>query len=176
MCSLDPGGGQPSFPVEYKVTAPEGQTVVTVEGEAIQRPGQGNTQLTVTATDPQYKGLSTTVAVQVDNPDTLSIEPADMTLQVGETTPPVTVTAKGPDGTTYQAPATVESQDEKVLVATPDAPGHFQAKAMGRTQLKASYRGADVFATVTVTGKRFVDVKTTPNMRAKKTSMSPSRY
>ncbi len=38
---LDPGGGQPSIPVEYKVTAPEGQTVVKVEGETDSRPGQG---------------------------------------------------------------------------------------------------------------------------------------
>ena len=101
--------------------------------------------------------------MQVDDPDALSIEPADMTLQVGETTPLVTVTGKGPDGTTYQAPALVESQDEKVLVATPEAPGHFQAKAMGRTQLKATYGAQDVFATVTVKGNRFVEVKATPN-------------
>jgi hypothetical protein len=164
---LDPGGGQTSFPVEYKMTAAEGQSVVKVEGDAIHAVSKGSAQLTVTATDPQYKGLSTTVAVQVDNPDTLSIEPADMTLQVGETTPLVTVTGKGPDGATYQAPALVESQDEKVLVATPEAPGHFQAKAMGQTQLKATYKGANVFATVTVTGKRFVDVKITPNMKEK---------
>ncbi len=160
---LDPGAGQTLFPVESKVTAPEGQSVVKVEGDAIHAVSKGSAQLTVTATDPQYKGLSASVAVQVDNPDALSIEPADMTLQVGETTPLVTVTGKGPDGTTYQAPALVESQDEKVLVATPEAPGHFQAKAMGRTQLKATYKGADVFATVTVKGNRFMEVKATPN-------------
>jgi hypothetical protein len=164
---LDTGGGQPSIPVEYKVTAPEGQTVVKVEGDKIHGLAQGNSHLTVTATDPQFQGLSADVAVQVDNADKLAVEPTEMTLQVGETTPPVTVTAKGADGTSYQVPATLESQDEKVLVAAADQPGRFVAKAMGSTQLKAGFRGVDLFATVTVTGKRFVEVKTTPNMAEK---------
>ena len=164
---LDPGGGQPSIPVEYKVTAPEGQTVVKADGDKISGLAKGAAELTVTATDPKLNGLSTGVAVQVDNPDPLSIDPADITLQVNETTPPITVTAKGPDGTPYQVQATLESQDEKVLTAAPDAPGRFVAKAMGQTQLKARYKGVSVFATVAVTGKRFVDVKTTPNMGEK---------
>ena len=117
---LDPGSEQTTFPVEYKLTAPEGQGVVAVNGQEVKGLAPGNTQLTVTAADEQHKGLSTTVAVQVVNPDKLSIEPADITLQVGETTPPITVTATGADGTTYQAPALVESQDENVLVGTPE--------------------------------------------------------
>ena len=121
--------------------------------------------MTVTPTDPKLQGLSAGVAVQVDNPDPLSIDPADITLEVGQSTPPITVTGKGPDGTPYQAQAVLESQDEKLLVPAEDAPGRFVAKAMGRTQLKARYKGVDVFATVTVTGKRFVEVKTTPNQR-----------
>ena len=43
---------------------------------------------------------------------------------------------------------------------------------MGRTQLKANYRGIDVFATVTVKGNRFVDVKATPNAGEKDFNVS----
>ena len=160
---LDPGGGQPSIPVEYKVTAPEGQTVVKADGDKISGLAKGGTQLTVTPTDPKLNGLSTGVAVQVDDASRLSIDPADISLQVGETTPPITVSAKDPDGAPYPVQATLESQDEKVATAAPDAPGRFVAKAMGQTQLKARYKGVSVFATVTVAGKRFVDVKTTTN-------------
>jgi hypothetical protein len=164
---LDPGRDQTPFPVEYKLAVPEGQGVAAVDGQKIKGLAPGNAQLTVTATDPQYQGLTATVAVQVVNPDKLSIEPADITLQTGETTPPITVTATATDGTTYQAPAQVESQDENVLVAAPDAPGRFKAKGLGRTQLKASFRGVDAFATVTVRGNRFTDVKATPNQGEK---------
>ena len=38
---LDPGGGQPSVPVEYKVTAQEGQTVVKVDGDTIHGVSKG---------------------------------------------------------------------------------------------------------------------------------------
>jgi hypothetical protein len=160
---VDPGNGQTSMPVEYKVTVPEGQGVVSVDGDKIRGLAVGNSQLTVVPVDPQFQGLSATVSVQVGAADKLSIEPADITLQVGETTPLVAVSAKGPDGAAYQAPALVESQDASVLVATPENPGHFLAKAPGRTQLKANYKGVDVFSTVTVSGKRFAEVKTTPN-------------
>ena len=95
-----------------------------------------------------------------------------MMLQVGESTPPVIISGKGPDGIPYQAPATLESEDEKVLAAAPDAPGRFVAKAMGRTQLKTRYKGVDVFATVTVPGKRFMEVKTTPKLGDKKFDMT----
>ena len=162
---LDPGGGQPAFPVDCQVTAPDGQTVVRVDYDnKIIGLLKGGVQLTLTPSDSKLQSLSTNVAVQVDNPDPLRIDPADITLQVGESTPPVTLSGKGPDGIPYQAAATLENQDEKVLVAVPDAPGRFVAKAMGRTQLKTRYRGVDLLATVIVTGKRFEEVKTTPNL------------
>ena len=166
---LDPGGGQPAFPVDFQATAPDGQTVVRLDYDnKISGLVKGGVQLIVTATDPKLQGLATNVAVQVDNPDPLRVAPADITLQVGETTPPVTISGKGPDGTPYQVPATLENQDEKVLGAASDAPGRFVAKAMGRTQLKAHYRSLDVFTTVTVPGKRFMEVKTTPTQGDKK--------
>jgi hypothetical protein len=166
---LDPGGGQPSFPVDFQAAAPDGQNVVRVDYDnKISGLAKGGVQLTVTPTDPKLQGLATNVAVQVDNPDPLRIDPADMTLQVGQSTPPLTLSGKGPDGTPYQVSATLENQDEKVLGAAPDTPGRFVAKAMGRTQLKARYKGVDLFATVTVPGKRFVEVKTAPNPGDKK--------
>ena len=54
---LDPGGGQPSIPVEYKVTAPEGQTMVKVEGETIRGLAKGDSQLTVTATTRRFRAF-----------------------------------------------------------------------------------------------------------------------
>ena len=41
--------------------------------------------------------------------------------------------------------------------------GRFTAMALGSTQVRGLYRNREVFATVTVTGERFVDVETTLN-------------
>ncbi len=159
---LDPGGGQPAFPVDFQVTVPDGQTALRVDYDnKLVGLAKGITQVTVTPSDTKVQSLSASVAVQVDNPDPLRIEPADITLQVGQAMPPVIVNGKGPDGISYQAAATLDSPDEKVLGGAPDAPGHFVAKAMGRTLLKARYRGAELYSTVTVPGKRFTEVKTT---------------
>ncbi len=162
---IDPGNEQATFAVEYKLTAPEGQGVVSVDGDTIKGLAAGTAQLTVTPTDPQYQALATTVAVQISASDKLTLEPGDLTLKVDEVTPLVMVTGKGADGAPYEVPAQVTSQDPNVLAPMPDSPGHFIAKAMGRTQLKATYKGVEVFSTVTVSGTRFVDVKTTPNVR-----------
>jgi hypothetical protein len=162
---LDPGGGQPPIPVDFQVTAPDGQTVLKLDyGNKIIGLAKGVTQATVTATDTRMQSLSANVPAQVDNPDPLRCDPAEMTLQVGEATPPITVSGKGADGIPYQAPVNLETQDDKVVADAPNAPGRFVAKAPGRTLLKACYRGADVFATVTVPGKRFLQVKATPNL------------
>ena len=145
---LDPGGGQPAFPVDFQVTVPDGQTALRVDYDnKLVGLAKGITQVTVTPSDTKVQSLSASVAVQVDNPDPLRIEPADITLQVGQAMPPVIVNGKGPDGISYQAAATLDSPDEKVLGGAPDAPGHFVAKAMGRTLLKARYRVAELYST-----------------------------
>ena len=164
---LDPGGGQPSFPVDFQVTAPDGQTVVKVDYDnKIVGLAKGGTQVTVTPSDPKLQGLSANVAVQVDNPDPLSIDPADMALQVGESTPPVMVSGKGPGRHPLPGAGHPGKPGREGAGRRADAPGRFVAKAMGRTQLKARYKGVELFATVTVPGKRFIEVKTTPKLGA----------
>jgi hypothetical protein len=162
---LDTGSGEPSQPVEYKVTAAEGQKVVAIEGEQIRAVSNGDTQLTVTAADPKYKGASATVPVQIISPDKLSFEPSELTLKVDEKTPLMVVKATAADGTTMQVPAVIESMDKNVLDGTPESPGCFVGKGLGQTKLRGTYRGVDCFATVSVTGKRFEDVHTTLNPR-----------
>jgi len=88
--------------------------------------------------------------------DPLSIEPSEITLQVGQATPPLKVTAQGQSGPPHEVPAVLESTDPNVLA--PDAPGRFVAKGFGSTQLRAEYRGREAFSKVTVTGNRFMKV------------------
>ena len=99
--------------------------------------------------------------------DRLRIEPAVIGLEVGDTTPPLAVMAERRDGVAaYQVPATLESMDANVLAPDARFPGRFVAKAFGGTQIRAVYRGREVLADVTVTGRRFAEVKTTLNAGA----------
>jgi hypothetical protein len=114
----------------------------------------------VTAVDPAkvYEGLSTTATVQVTNGDPLRIDPSRISLRVGQVTPPLAVVAQGQDGLGYQVPATLESMDGTVLVADDQHPGRFMARALGGTEIRATYRGKQAFASVTVSGQRFMQV------------------
>ena len=102
------------------------------------------------------------VAVQVGSPETLAFDPPQLSIGVGEITPLVKVTATGPDGSqTSACRPMVESADPNIVDRVPASPGCFVAKALGQTQLKASYKGREATCTVSVSGKRFQDVKWT---------------
>ena len=66
--------------------------------------------------------------------------------------------AKSADGTEVAVQATPESLDKNVLDADPVKVGQFVARSQGQTQLHAVYRGKEVFAKVSVSGKRFENV------------------
>jgi hypothetical protein len=172
---LEPGGDQPSFPVQYKVDVPAGQGIVSVEPDGgLKGLSNGTIQATVTATDPQYQGLSAPVTIQVTAPERMAIVPAEMNLRVGEKTGPIRVTSQAADGTTVDlgAAVRVESADPSILEPTPETPGQFIAKGQGQTKLRATYRGMEVApATVSITdvaqGQRFQDVRTALANRSK---------
>ena len=158
-----PGPGQAPFDVDYKLTVPAGQGIIVSSGDkAVRGQSPGSAQVIVTAVDPSgaYNGLSATATVQVGTSDTLAVEPAEVTLQVGQTAPPLAVMAVAADGTRYQVPATLQSADPAVLAPDAAAPGRFVAKGLGETQLRADYRGRTAYAKVVVSGRRFLDVKT----------------
>ncbi len=160
--SVNPGGGKAPIPVEYKLTVPADQTTAAVEGNSVRGLAPGTTPLTVATVDPKFPGLSATVSVQVFPPDKLSIDPPDIRLQVGKETPPVTVSVRGADGQSHPVEAVLESEDPTVLAPSADHPGRFLAKGPGQTHLQASYRGAEALVPVTVAGKRFAVVRTSP--------------
>jgi hypothetical protein len=163
---LDPGGGQTPFEVDYKITPAADQGIVESAGEkTIRGRSAGATQVVVSAIDPTgvYDGVSTNATVQVTAADRLYIEPAQVSLQVGQPLPPLAVMAQGAEGPPYQVPATLESMDPNVLAPDPQLPGGFTAKALGGTQVRATYRGRDATATVEVNGQRFVGVTPTLN-------------
>jgi hypothetical protein len=80
--------------------------------------------------------------------------------------------AQGADGRQYEVPATLETTDANVLRPEPLLPGQFTAASLGSTQVRGVYRSREVFATVTVTGERFLDVNTTLNEGAQDFSVA----
>jgi hypothetical protein len=62
--------------------------------------------------------------------------------------------------------------DTDVLRPEPLSPGQFVASSLGSTQVRGVYRGREVFATVTVTGERFLEVNTTLNEGAEDFSVN----
>lgn len=159
---LDPGGGQLPFEIDYKITPAANQGVVgSADDRTIRGLADGVTQVVVTAVEPGgvYDGLSTTATVEVTGADPLWIEPSAVSLKVGQSTPPMAVAAQGPDGTRYEVAAPLESMDPAVLAPAPEAPGRFVAQGLGGTQVRATYRGKEGFAEVTVSGRRFVEVR-----------------
>jgi len=162
--AVSPGFGQMPYRVDYRVSGEAGQGVVAVEGEQMIRAlGDGVSHVTVTAVDPsgRYDGLSTIATVRVGTPDRLWIEPPAAAIEIGQSTPPFTVMARAADGLVYQVPAVLESGDPNILVADARIPGAFRATGLGATQVRALYRSREALAEVTITGRRFVDVRTT---------------
>jgi len=157
---VDPGGGMPLVPVDFTVTAPAGQGIITVEGSRqVRGLSNGTTQAIVSVVDPSgvYTGLSTSATVQVGSAARIWIEPAVVDLAVGQSTR-LTVMSEDPQGMPHQIPAALQSMDPNVLTPDPTLPGGFKALALGSTQVRAEYRGREAFASVTVSGERFVQV------------------
>jgi hypothetical protein len=86
-----------------------------------------------------------------------------VSIQVGESTPEFAVTAHPSGGVPHQVPARLESTDANVLAPDPAVPGRFIARSLGETPIRAEYRGREAFATVSVTGKRFLRVSGAKN-------------
>jgi len=158
---VDPGGGQMPFEIDYTVTPADNQNIVAATGgRMIRGVSNGMAQVVVTAVDPSgtYNGLSTTALVDVTNADQLSITPSTCDLQVGQPTPPFSVMAHPVGGQPYRVSASLQSLDPVILAPDSLAPDRFVGGTFGQTQVVADYRGRQAVATVTVSGKRFLEV------------------
>ncbi|MHB8897414.1 MAG: hypothetical protein ACYC6Y_01565 [Thermoguttaceae bacterium] len=159
---VDLGAGQAPFPVAYTIELPSGQGIVgaTADGN-LRGLSDGALRVVVRANAPgtPYDGVSAMASVRVSS-IALSIQPADVSLKVGETTPPMTVLAHETGRPPYPVPAELESLDPQVLSPAGLADTRFAALALGGTQIRATYRGRDALAGVTVTGERFLAVDT----------------
>jgi hypothetical protein len=93
----------------------------------------------------------------------IRVEPEHVGLQVGQVAPQFRVFARGQDGTEQEISATLQSMDPELLVPDPATPGHFIAKGLGGTQVRAVADGGEAFADVTISGKRFLAVDTKLN-------------
>ncbi len=159
---VDPGAGQAPFPVAYTIELPPGQGIVgaTADG-SLQGLSEGTVRVVLRANAPgtSHDGVSTVANVRVSTLS-LSIQPNDVSLKVGETTPLMTVLAHETGRPPYPVPATLESLDAAVLAPAGPA-GTFAAQGLGGTQVRATYRGREALANVTVTGERFLRVDTT---------------
>jgi len=163
--TVTPGPGQFPIDVSYSIGVPSGQSVIAAEPDGQIRglsPGVAQVEIKVVEPGTAYDGLSTTAIVEVAAPDRLWMEPPEANLRVGEATPPFAVMAQSADGRAFQVPAALDSMDTSVL-RSDGLSGQFTATSLGSTQVRGLYRGREVFATVTVTGERFVDVQTTLN-------------
>jgi hypothetical protein len=156
---VDPGNGQPHIPVKVKITPPDNQGIVAVDGDRITGRSVGDTTVTVTAEN----GPSTTMNVHVAAADAITINPPEISLQPGQKVTPAVMAQSGSGAEAVAVPAQVESLDTKVLNPDPANPGQFIAVAQGQTQLRAIYRGKEAFARVSVTGQRFESVRSSYN-------------
>jgi hypothetical protein len=162
---VEPGAGQASFPVSYAMEIPSGQGIVgaTADGQ-LQGLSEGTVRVVIRANAPgrPYDGISTVANVRVSSLS-LSIQPSDVSLKVGETTPLMTVLAHETGRPPYPVPATLESLDPSILTPAGLAAGTFVAQGLGGTQVRATYRGRETSANVTITGERFLSVETSLN-------------
>jgi hypothetical protein len=160
---VDPGAGQAPFPVGYTIEIPSGQGIVgiTTDGR-LQGLSDGTVRVVLRANAPgkPYDGVSTMANVRVSS-FRLSIQPTDVSLKVGDTTPLMTVLAHEAGRPPYPVPAAFESLDQSVLTPAGLGAGTFVAQGLGGTQVRAVYRGREALANVTVTGERFLRVDTT---------------
>jgi hypothetical protein len=148
--------------VDYRVSPAPNQGIVAAAGEKMVRGlSPGTAQVTIAAVDPTgvYNNLSTVATVQVMGAERIELQPAEVTLQVGQAAPAFAAVARGADGLPYQVPAALRSTDENVLAPDPAAPGRFVAKGFGKAEVQATYRGSTAFAKVSVSGQRFLAVE-----------------
>ena len=168
LVAVDPGDGMTLMEVDYQLAPQPGQGVVEATGpKTLRGLGLGEANVLVTAVSPgtPYDGLATMARVTVGSSDPIVIEPNAITITVGQATPPLRVFAKSPDGRMDQVPATLEATDPTVLEPDPLQPGQFVARSLGSAQVRAVYRGREAFATVQVSGDRFLEVETQLNAR-----------
>ena len=160
---VEPGAGQAPFPVSYSMEIPSGQGIVraTADGQ-LQGLTDGTVRVVLRANAPgkPYDGVSAVANVRVSSLS-LSIQPADVSLRVGKSTPLMTVMAHETGRPPFPVPATLESLDPSVLTSAGQTPGTFFAQGLGATQVRATHRGREAMANVTVTGERFLAVDTT---------------
>jgi hypothetical protein len=151
---IDPGAGQPPIPVEVSVKAPDSQGIVAVEGNKVTGRSVGDVAVTVSTAG----GQTAAVNVHVSAGDSVYFNPPSYNLQAGDPATPA-IMAKSADGTEVAVAAPIESLDKNVMDVNPAQPGQFIARSQGQTQFRAAYRGKEVFAQVSVSGKRFETVK-----------------
>ena len=164
---IDPGGGQTPVPVAVTVKAPDGQATVTVDGNKVTARSVGDVPVTVSTAG----GQTAIVNVHVSAADSINFNPSELEMQVGESKA-AAVMAKSADGTEVAVQVPVESLDKNVMDADPAHPGQFIAKTQGQTQLHAVYRSREVFAKVSVSGKRFETVNPSLNELGDKFNVS----
>ena len=167
---LDPGGGQPAFPVNFQATAPDGQTVVRLDYDnKISGLVKGGVQLIVTATDPKLQGLATNVAVQVDNPDPLRCRPRRHHASGGRNDAAGHHQRQGSGrhslpGSGHPGKPGREGAGRRVR-----RPGSFRGQGDGADTVEGPLQKLGrLYHGVTVPGKRFMEVKTTPTQGDKK--------
>ncbi|MFZ1933169.1 MAG: hypothetical protein WCB27_26250 [Thermoguttaceae bacterium] len=159
-----PGGRHLALPIDYRLSLLSGQGVVElVDDNKLRGKVPGTAQVIVTSVDPtgRHAEATTVVAVHVVAADRLSIQPSPIVLQVGQHTPPLTVTVQGGRNLSRQVEAsevTLESMDPKILALDPRTPDQFVARISGATQVRARYHGTEALADVKVSGKRFTSV------------------
>ena len=159
---LDPGGGQPLRPVDYRIAQVLDPTKVEAAGDQMLRGKEpGTTQVVVAVVDPTgiYDGVSATATVQVVSAGRIWIVPPTVSLEIGQQTPRLAVMTQGQDGLAYEVPATLQSMDPNVLAPDPQFPDRFVARSLGGTEIRATYRGKDAFASVSISGRRFEQVE-----------------
>jgi len=161
-----PGEDQTPVKVGYRLEIVTGGDIVAVEGDdTLKALAKGTAKVSITAIDPNgpHDGLSGTVPVVVTELKSVSVEPEEVSIDIGDATPKFTVMARGEEGEPRKVEAPLESLDEDILAPVPAVPGRFIAEVMGGTSVRAEYRGHEAYADVTVRGERFRKVDATLN-------------
>lgn len=102
---------------------------------------------------------------QISSARTLRVwlEPAEVSVKVGEKTPDFRVMVQEDGSPPRRASSPPETADATILARDPEENGRFVGKSLGTTQVRATYAGREALAKVNVTGKRFLEIHTTLN-------------
>ena len=124
--SIDPGGGQPLTPVEATVTAPDGQGIVTANGNKVtgQSVGEGEGDGLRRRADGHRRRSS--YGCRFACVQSVRIRPAS------GTTRHACLMATGPDGQSKAVQAPIESMDKNVVDADPGKPANLLPAPRGR--------------------------------------------